>query len=106
MPVPEGAHVIVSQYVTHRDPEHFPDPERFDPTRWLDGLERRLPRGAYVPFGAGTRRCLGDRFAMLEGRLILLAAIAIRADVPLATVDRDFSVIADLAPLRLVPITP
>jgi len=73
VPVPEGAHVIVSQYVTHRDPEHFPDPERFDPTRWLDGLERRLPRGAYVPFGAGTRRCLGDRFAMLEGRLILLA---------------------------------
>jgi cytochrome P450 len=70
--VPEGAHVIVSQYVTHRDPEHFPDPERFDPSRWLAGLERRLPRGAYVPFGAGTRRCLGDRFAMLEGRLILL----------------------------------
>ena len=70
--VPEGAHVIVSQYVTHRDPTNFPDPERFDPSRWLDGLERRLPRGAYVPFGAGTRRCLGDRFAMLEGRLILL----------------------------------
>ena len=71
--VPKGAHVVVSQYVTHRDPEHFPDPARFDPSRWLDGLERRLPRGTYVPFGAGTRRCLGDRFAMLEGRLILLA---------------------------------
>ncbi len=74
VPVPAGAHVLVSQYVTHRDPAHFPDPERFDPWRWRDGLERRLPRGAYVPFGGGTRRCLGDQFALLEGRAILLAA--------------------------------
>jgi cytochrome P450 len=74
VPVPAGAHVLVSQYVTHRDPTHFPDPERFDPWRWRDGLERRLPRGAYVPFGGGTRRCLGDQFALLEGRAILLAA--------------------------------
>jgi cytochrome P450 len=72
--VPAGAHVLVSQYVTHRDPVHFPDPERFEPERWRDGLERRLPRGAYIPFGAGTRRCLGDQFALLEGRIILLAA--------------------------------
>jgi len=72
--VPAGAHVLVSQYVTHRDPDRFPDPERFDPWRWRDGLERRLPRGAYVPFGAGTRRCLGDQFALLEGRIILLSA--------------------------------
>jgi len=72
--VPAGAHVIVSQYVTHRDPDHFPDPEAFRPTRWQDGFERSLPRGAYVPFGGGTRRCLGDQFALLEGRIILLAA--------------------------------
>jgi cytochrome P450 len=72
--IPEGSHVIVSQYVTHRDPEHFPDPEAFLPGRWADGFERSLPRGAYVPFGGGTRRCLGDQFALLEGRIILLAA--------------------------------
>ncbi len=72
--VPAGAHVIVSQYVTHRDPAYFPDPETFRPARWEDGFERSLPRGAYVPFGAGTRRCLGDQFALLEGRIILLAA--------------------------------
>jgi cytochrome P450 len=70
--IPAGAHVIVSQYVTHRDPVHFPDPESFTPGRWDDDLERRLPRGAYVPFGGGTRRCLGDQFALLEGRIILL----------------------------------
>jgi cytochrome P450 len=70
--IPAGAHVIVSQYVTHRDPRYFPDPDRFDPWRWRDGLERTLPRGAYVPFGGGTRRCLGDQFALAEGRIILL----------------------------------
>jgi cytochrome P450 len=70
--IPAGAHVIVSQYVTHRDPDHFPDPEAFVPSRWDDDLERGLPRGAYVPFGGGTRRCLGDQFALLEGRIILL----------------------------------
>jgi len=72
--VPAGAHVIVSQYVTHRDPDLFPDPEAFLPARWEGGFERSLPRGAYVPFGGGTRRCLGDQFALLEGRIILLAA--------------------------------
>jgi len=71
--VPAGAHVIVSQYVTHRDPVLFPDPESFRPERWSPGFERSLPRGAYVPFGGGTRRCLGDQFALLEGRIILLA---------------------------------
>ena len=71
--VPAGAHVIVSQYVTHRDPTLFPDPEAFRPERWVPGFERSLPRGAYVPFGGGTRRCLGDQFALLEGRIILLA---------------------------------
>ena len=71
--VPAGTHVVVSQYVTHRDPELFPDPEAFRPERWVPGFERSLPRGAYVPFGGGTRRCLGDQFALLEGRIILLA---------------------------------
>ena len=71
--IPSGAHVIVSQYVTHRDPAYFPEPERFIPARWVEGFERALPRGAYVPFGGGTRRCLGDQFALLEGRIILLA---------------------------------
>ncbi len=71
--VPAGAHVLVSQYVTHRDPRWFPDPERFDPDRWLRTPERELPRGAYTPFGGGNRRCLGEHFALLESRIILLA---------------------------------
>jgi cytochrome P450 len=71
--VPAGAHVLVSQYVTHRDPRWFPDPERFDPWRWQRQPEADLPRGAYAPFGGGNRRCLGEHFALVEARLILLA---------------------------------
>jgi cytochrome P450 len=70
--VPKGAHVLVSQYVTHRDPRYFQDPDSFIPERWFNDFEKSLPRGAYFPFGAGTRKCLGDQFALLEGRIIIL----------------------------------
>jgi len=71
--IPKGAHVLVSQYVTQRDSRHFTDPERFDPSRWLDPeFEKSLPKGAYFPFGAGSRKCLGEFFALAEARLILL----------------------------------
>jgi cytochrome P450 len=74
--VPAGAHVLISQYVTHRDPTYFPDPHRWEPSRWTPQLHSSLPRGAYFPFGAGTRKCLGDQFALLEARIILLHAAA------------------------------
>lgn len=71
--IPKGSHVLVSQFVTQRDPRYFADPEVFDPSRWLAShLEKSLPRGAYFPFGAGSRKCLGEYFALAESRLILL----------------------------------
>jgi cytochrome P450 len=71
--IPKGAHVLVSQYVTHRDPKYFPNPESWQPERWLDpNFEKSLPRGAYFPFGGGSRKCLGEYFAIAEARLILL----------------------------------
>ena len=71
--VPAGAHVLVSQYVTQRDPLYFPEPDRFIPERWLNPeFEKSLPKGAYFPFGAGTRKCLGEYFAIAESRIILL----------------------------------
>ncbi|MFL5756380.1 MAG: cytochrome P450, partial [Chloroflexota bacterium] len=69
--------VFASMYATHRDPRFFPEPDRFRPERWLDGLEKRLPRGAFVPFGLGPRKCIGSSFAMLELALVL-ATIARR----------------------------
>ena len=63
--------VFVSMSATHRDPRFFDDPDTFRPERWLDGLERRLPRGAFFPFGLGPRMCVGATFAMLEATLLL-----------------------------------
>jgi cytochrome P450 len=71
--IPKGAHVLVSQYVTHRDPKYFPNPQQWQPKRWLDpNFEKSLPKGAYFPFGGGSRKCLGEYFAIAEARLILL----------------------------------
>jgi cytochrome P450 len=70
--IPKGAHVLVSQFVTQRDPRYFTNPDQFNPERWGDDFERSLPKGAFFPFGAGTRKCLGDQFALLEGRIIIL----------------------------------
>ena len=71
--IPKGAHVLLSQYVTHRNPIYFPNPLQWNPDRWFDpDFEKSLPRGAYFPFGGGSRKCLGEYFAIAEARLILL----------------------------------
>jgi cytochrome P450 len=72
-PVARGDSVVVSQWVLHRDPRWFEEPERFRPDRWIDGLADRLPRGAFFPFGLGPRRCVGASFAMLESVMVLRA---------------------------------
>lgn len=75
--VPTGATFLASQYAMHRDPRFWPEPDRYDPTRWLgpDGSfdERRpgVPRGVWFPFGFGARRCIGEQFAWVEAVLAL-----------------------------------
>ena len=82
--LPAGTNVLVMQWLTHRDPRFYPEPERFDPERWADGAAGAgLPRIAYFPFGGGPRMCLGASFAMVEATL-LLAAIAQRFRLILA----------------------
>jgi cytochrome P450 len=61
----------MDQWVMHRDARYFDDPEAFRPERWLDGLEDRLPAGAYFPFGDGPRRCIGQNFALMEAVLVI-----------------------------------
>lgn len=71
VPIPAGANILLSQYVTQRDPRHWRDADAFDPERWLEPATEGRPRFAYLPFGGGPRRCLGDHFAMMEAQLIL-----------------------------------
>jgi cytochrome P450 len=64
---------LISQFVTQRLDKYFTDPNTWDPYRWMDpNFEGSLPRGAYFPFLAGSRKCLGESFALAESRLILL----------------------------------
>ena len=71
----KGAEFVMSPWVLHRDPRNFDDPAAFQPERWQGDLAQRLPRFAYFPFGGGPRVCIGNRFAMMEGKLVLAAAL-------------------------------
>ncbi|MBX3437164.1 MAG: cytochrome P450 [Planctomycetaceae bacterium] len=73
--IPKGTVVGMTQYVTHRDPRYFPNPEHFDPTRWARGDEAAGPKSGYFPFGGGPRLCIGEPFAWAEG-IVVLATIA------------------------------
>jgi cytochrome P450 len=71
----KGAEFVMSPWVLHRDPRNFDDPEAFKPERWQGDFAQRLSRFAYFPFGGGPRVCIGNRFAMMEAKLVLAAAI-------------------------------
>jgi cytochrome P450 len=62
---------LISPYTMHRRPDYFSEPEKFDPERFTSENEKKLPRYAYMPFGAGPRICIGNHFAMMEGHLLL-----------------------------------
>ncbi|WP_340685689.1 cytochrome P450 [Amycolatopsis coloradensis] len=68
--IPAGTEVAVSQHTLHRDPRWFPDPERFDPDRWEPERAAEVPKGAFIPFGAGARLCPGHQFAPTEIALV------------------------------------
>ncbi len=86
--LPPGQQVLVSPWTTQRHPDFWPDPLRFDPTRFLGPHER--PRYAYFPFGGGPRACVGEHFAMLEAVTLLAMLLrsrrvtSLRPDLPVA----------------------
>ena len=79
--IPAGAKIYLSQYITHRHPRFFPNPERFTPERFSEEATRMLPPCVYFPFGAGVRLCIGEHIARLESACALAA---IMQDVVLA----------------------
>ena len=62
---------MVSPYAMHHNPRYWPEPERFDPERFSSEQERARHKYAYIPFGAGSRVCIGNVFAMMEAQLLL-----------------------------------
>ncbi len=76
--LPPHTYILMSQWIVHRDPRWWPDAEVFRPERWLAGgsaLDAARPKFSYFPFGAGTRVCIGEQFAWMEG-MLALATIA------------------------------
>jgi cytochrome P450 len=93
-PVTKGMGVAMAQWVVHRDPRWYDEPEKFQPDRWQGDLMKRLPRFAYFPFGGGPRQCIGNTFALMEAALVLatiaqkfrLRLVAHHRVVPLASI--------------------
>lgn len=69
--LPPKALVLINIYGLHRSPDYWNNPNEFDPQRFMG--EPTYPKGAYLPFGAGPRKCIGEPLAMMEGQLILAA---------------------------------
>lgn len=82
-----GANVAVLIYLTHRDPDVWPNPEGFDPSRFIPEESTDRPRCAYIPFTAGRRVCVGNTFALTEA-VLLTAMIAQRYHLDLDPTER------------------
>lgn len=58
-------------YGLHHDPKYFPEPEKFDPERFNDANKRNIVPYTYMPFGLGPRKCIGNRFALMETKILI-----------------------------------
>jgi cytochrome P450 len=121
--VPAGTLILIAPYTVHRNPDFWPDPERFDPMRFTPEMEADRPRFAYIPFGGGPRLCIGNIFALTEAQLILamvaqrfalrlrpgrevtpdpIFTLRVRGGLPMTLVRREMAALPDAAAL-LVP---
>ena len=73
--IPPGSVVIMSQYITHRDPRFFAEPYEFIPERWSSEMKSNLPKFAFFPFGGGSRVCMGEPLVLMEGILLLVTIL-------------------------------
>lgn len=94
--LPAGQHVVWSTWVLHRDARWWVQPLAFRPERWLDAGGRfdeaapGQPRGAWQPFGSGSRVCIGESFAWTE--LVLLLGVVLRRVAPVRLADQRVGV--------------
>ncbi|XP_074592914.1 cytochrome P450 4V2-like [Brevipalpus obovatus] len=69
--IPKGAQTLIAIYSIHHDERIYPDPEKFDPTRFELDNSDKIPAGAFIPFGDGPRRCIGERLGLLINKIII-----------------------------------
>lgn len=81
--MPAGSTIVINSFLTHRHPEFWDRPDEFDPDRFLPERVEGLPRYAYIPFGGGLRKCIGNKFAMLAS-MQFIATVAQRYRVVMA----------------------
>ncbi|XP_074597578.1 cytochrome P450 4c3-like [Brevipalpus obovatus] len=73
--IPKGILSVTFIYSIHHDENIYPEPEKFDPSRFAPENITKIPPGAYIPFGNGPRRCIGEKMALLESKIILLSIL-------------------------------
>lgn len=90
--VPKGASCCVAVKLIHNDPSIWPDPEKFDPDRFLPTeISKRHPY-SYIPFGAGPRNCLGYKYAMMSMKVLLATVLrAYHVDTDLKSIELDLT---------------
>ena len=104
--LPAGAILLAPQIAVHRDPRFYPDPLRFDPERFNDAAKSARPRFAYFPFGGGSRQCIGEALAWMEGVLVLATIARDWRLHPPSNASRDLPIKASitLRPAHGLPI--
>jgi len=103
--LPVGTLVILSQWVIHRLPEIWQDPEIFRPERWDPANGQQLPPGAYFHFGGGPRTCIGMPLAQLEARLILTSILQHYTPQPAPGYTPGFQPVITLRPKQHLRVT-
>ncbi|QMW24105.1 cytochrome P450 [Sandaracinobacteroides saxicola] len=106
--IPAGAQVGINPMFTHRMPEHWPDPEKFDPMRFTTQLSRDRHKYAWVPFGGGAHMCLGLHFAYMQVKSFFFQLLSTRRITVPSGYECQFSMFPipkprDGLPIRLLP---